>query len=275
MVEAGVPALAVVGVVPHEQVEIRRNRRSKVVAGHQCVRLHFRPVRPHPDHSAALQRVARAVRTLGIRHAEIADPDIQPAVDAHPHAIGGVVGPARVFDSPAETLDQQLALVRHPVAIGVAEARQIRRMNQIEIPTHEMTATRAVHARHVIRKPVRPAIAVAVTRDDDFPVILLVTERPVFVHRDIHIPIGGRADPGGVFMFVISIAALRATPPSPARSARCRGLSPRARAQGILLLEGVSPFPRRSRRLLRLRPVGSHARPRSLRQTRRHLLARL
>ena len=99
VVETGVPALAIVGVVAREQVHRRRDGHVAVVARHDRIGLQFRTIGTHTGNTAAEQFDARAIGALGTEHAEVAHRDVEPAVDAHAHRIGGVVGAARVFDA--------------------------------------------------------------------------------------------------------------------------------------------------------------------------------
>ena len=198
MQEARVPALAVVGVVAHEHVEVGRNRRGEVVAGHQRIRLHLAAVRAHAHHAATEQGVAGAVRAFGVGHAEVAHADVKPAVDAHAHAVGGVVGAARVLDAPAEALDQGFFLVGHAVAGGVAEAAEVGRVDQVERAADEVAAARTFDVGHEVLELIGHAVAVGIGGADDLAIARHVAERAVFVGRDVDVAGGRDADGGGI-----------------------------------------------------------------------------
>ena len=204
VVEARVPALAVVGVVPGEQVEGGRDRDVAVVAGHLGVDLELGAVRTDAHDAAAVERDALAVagadRAVVVAHesrAEVADGDVQPAVDAHAAAVGGVVGAAGMLDAAAESVDEQLALLGLAVAVLVAEHAEEGRMDEVEGAVDDVAAARTVDAG-VLDHGVHDAVEVPVLGHEDAAHVLDVAEGAVLVGGDVEVSVVGGRDGGGV-----------------------------------------------------------------------------
>ena len=89
-----VPATAVVGVVAGEDVHVRVDAGVEDVALSPVVDFHLGAVRAHSDDTAAAPAQRAAVRTDSVVKTKVADGDVDPSVDAHANAVGGVVGAA-------------------------------------------------------------------------------------------------------------------------------------------------------------------------------------
>src|SRR5262249_27049921 len=96
VVEADVPAAAIVGVVAREQVHVRVDADGEDVARAPQDRLEAGAVGPNACDAAAHGNGGPVLGGGGTGHAKIADGDVDPAVDAHGDAVGGVIAAARL-----------------------------------------------------------------------------------------------------------------------------------------------------------------------------------
>ena len=125
--EADVPAAAVVGVAAGEEVQERVDRDVVVVAGSGGEELELSAVGADARDAAALERDLGAVGTGGVVETEIADGDVDPAINPHANAVGGVVG-APVVDGlgDADAFDEDFRrAVGDAVAVGVFEHGEV------------------------------------------------------------------------------------------------------------------------------------------------------
>ena len=196
MREAHVPAIAVVGVVAREEVHLRRD--GHVINVALAVRNDFQPgaVRAHAHHAAAVQLDRRAVLADGVGRAVVAAGDVEKAIDAHPHAVHGVVGPAK-FQVEAQPLHDGLAAVGHAVAVVVEIRGDEGRMLDVKNIVLEPDAARAVHRRkggELVGFPVAVRIGAA----DDAATVRLGVERAVLIDADVEIAVGRGGEAGRV-----------------------------------------------------------------------------
>ncbi len=190
VVEAGVPALAVVGVIAGEEVEGRGDGDVADVASHHGVVLELSAIRADTHDAAAIERhallVAEADGAIIIANktrTKVADSDVEPAVDAHAGAVRGVVGTARVLDAATESVNEQLALrivVGLTVTVLILELGEEGRVDEIEDPADEVAAARALDLG-VFDHLVGDAGALRVAGDQDAAHAGLMAERAVLV----------------------------------------------------------------------------------------------
>src|SRR4051812_8101280 len=127
--QADVPAAAVVRVVAGEAVEPGVDRDLKNVARPARIDLQARSVRPNTDDPAAAELDLLAVGAFGLNEAEVADGEVEPAVDAQAHAVRGVVcGP--ILEGEGDVLDQDLLLIGPAIPVAVDEGAQVWGMHQ-------------------------------------------------------------------------------------------------------------------------------------------------
>ncbi len=129
------PSLTVVIVAVGEDVVARRecDRERVSLAGRHD--LQPRAVGPDADHAATLKLNLRPVETHSPGYPLVADGDVQETVHAQANSRGDVVvHPAGTRHSWPEPFDQVDACVRSAVAVGVAERREKRRVDDVERP---------------------------------------------------------------------------------------------------------------------------------------------
>src|SRR4051812_14185728 len=116
MVEADIPAAAVIGVVAAEHLERRSDGDAVDIAG--VVRPDFEAatVVTKTDHAAAAHRQLAAIGAGGAVHALVAKSDIDPTIDADLERVLAVVDP-RIGDGAAEVTDQNLGLIGHAIVV--------------------------------------------------------------------------------------------------------------------------------------------------------------
>ena len=197
VVQASVPSFAIVCVVARKNIELWADGDVVNVAGVECVVFQFSAVGSHPDHTAAAQMKRVAIAALGLDVAVVADSQIQPAIDSHAYAVGGVI---RAAEAQVETHagDKLHLLVGNTVVIPVAERGEERRINHIQCVVDKTARARAVDVRHVIGELVRHTIAVSVDALDDLTAVSLLIERTIQVDADVDVAIAAGGDAGGV-----------------------------------------------------------------------------
>ena len=215
VVEARVPALAVVGVVAGEEVEGRGDRDVADVAGHHGVVLELGAVGADAHDAAAVEGdallVAEADGAVVVAQeagAEVADGDVEPAVDAHAGAVGGVVGAAGVLDAAAEAVDEERALgiiVGLAVAVLVLELGEEGRVDEVEDAADEVAAAGALDLG-VFDDLVGDAGALGVAGDQDAAHARDVAERAVLVRGDVDVAVGGGRHGGRVDLGHLGVA---------------------------------------------------------------------
>ena len=138
-----------------------------------------------------------AIAALGLDVAVVADSQIQPAVDSHAYAVGGVVCAA---EAQVETHagDKLHLLVGNTVVVPVAERGEERRIDHVQRIADKAAGARAVDVRHVVGELVRYTIAVSVDALDDLTAVSLLIERTIQVDADVDVAIAAGGDAGGV-----------------------------------------------------------------------------
>ena len=189
-----IPPAAVVRIVAREQVQRRADRHRQDVARPAHHQLHPRAIGPHPNDAPALQRQRAPVFPLRLHRPVVAHRDVNPAINAHPAAIGRVIRAAEI-QPEAQPRDQVHLLLRHPVAIGIRVGREVRRVHaekraRARVPDHP---ARTVHLRES-REHIRLPVAVRVLAPHDLSAIRLAIQRPIFIARHKQRPIRRRAD---------------------------------------------------------------------------------
>ena len=215
VVEARVPALAVVGVVAGEEVEGRGDGDVADVAGHLGVDLELGAVRADAHHTAAVEGHALlvaeangAVIVANETGAEVTDSDVEPAVDAHTGTVGGVVSAARVLDAAAEAVDEQGALrviVGLTVAVLVLELGEEGRVDEIEDTAYVVAAAGALDLG-VFDDLVGDAGTLGVAGDQDATHTRGVAEGAVLVRGDVDVAIGGGRNSGRIDFGFLGVA---------------------------------------------------------------------
>ena len=200
MVEAGVPALAVVGVIAGEEVEGRGDGDVADIAGHHGVVLELGTVRADTHDAAAIERhallVAEADGTIIIANdtgTKVADGDVEPAVDTHAGSISGMVGTARVLDAATESVNEQLALriiVGLTVAVLILELGEEGWVDEIEDPADEVAAARALDLG-VFDHLVGHTGTLGVAGDQDTTHARGMAEGAVLVRGHVDVAVGG------------------------------------------------------------------------------------
>ena len=199
VVEACVPTLTVVGVVAGEEVERRGDGRIADIAGHLGVDFQLRAIGTNAHYAAAVERHALTVAALGaslflfVTSTEVADRNIEPAIDAHAATVGGMVSAAGVFNPAAKAIDQENLFIGLAVAILVPEGSEERGVHQIEHAAHPVTAARRLHLG-VLDHHVGLTGPLGVAGEEDAAHPLDVAERTIFVGRNINIAVSGGRD---------------------------------------------------------------------------------
>ena len=96
VVEAHVPAAAVVGVVASEDVQVWINAGIEDVAQTPAINLHVRAVGPDANNAAAAPAEHAAIGAHGFSKSKVTHGNVDPAINAHADAVGGVVRAAFV-----------------------------------------------------------------------------------------------------------------------------------------------------------------------------------
>ena len=195
MVETHVPAAAVVGIVPGEEIEQRTDGCAEDVAGAGAEDFQSRAIRPETDDGTGAVLKVFSITTDGVHEAEIPTGNVEPAIDTEAQAIGGVVGGALV-EPEGDAFDQGLPFVGFPIAITVDKAGDVRGMDDIEavvIPNH---AARRIEVLDEFRGLVRLAVLVRIPQADNPSTAGIAAKRPIPIGCDIQIPTwrGGDVD---------------------------------------------------------------------------------
>ena len=180
MVKANIPAAAVVRIVAGENIHQRRDRRFEDVAGAARIELQAGAVGPHADDPAAAKLQFPPVRALRLHETKVAARDVEPAVNAHLHAVRRVVGGA-ILESERDIFHQHLLLVADAVAVLVNERAEMGRMHAIHrVAVHHETARR-IQILHKFLHLVRTSVAIGVAQAQDASAIGFAVERAVAV----------------------------------------------------------------------------------------------
>ena len=197
VVQADVPAAAVVGVIACEGIEQWVDRDLQDVASPARVDLQFGPIRTDTDDSAASKLQRPAIDPFGLHESEVPDCQIQPTIDPQRDAVARVVRRA-VLEPEGDVLDEDLLLVRHSIAVAVDERTQMRRMQHIESVAVPHQPARGVDIRHEVLRLVGPAISIEIPQLHDRPALGSPVERAVLVDRDVYVAVRGSSHEGRV-----------------------------------------------------------------------------
>ena len=127
--DPNVPAARpVVVVIAGEQVHKRVDADVEGVAQAGDEDFQVGPIGPDADDAAAHRHPA-AILALGLRTAIVADGDVDPAVESHADAIGGVVAAALVDHVAGQASDEDFRLVGDALAAVVVDAEEGRVQN--------------------------------------------------------------------------------------------------------------------------------------------------
>ena len=205
--EADVPAAAVVGVAAGEEVQERIDRDVVVVAGAGGEELEFGAVGADACDAAALEGDLGAVGASGVVKTKIADGDVDPAIDAHTDAVGGVVG-ATVVDGfgDADAGDENFGgTVGDAVAVGVFEDGEVHAggfavgavggVEDVNVRANGEEAAGVVDGGEE-RVRVGDAVVVAVDEFDDAALAGALAEGAVEVDAGVDLALGGDAEGG-------------------------------------------------------------------------------
>ncbi len=133
----------------------------------------------------------------GIDEPEVTDGDIDPAIDAHANAVGGVVGAAFVQLIGGDPLDQHLLSIGSAVVIVVMKEAQQWWVQHPEFVVVEEQSAWVVHLGERIDL-VGLSVAVGVAESQDVALSECVAEGPLLVDSDKQRPIGGGCEADGV-----------------------------------------------------------------------------
>ena len=196
VVEADLPAVAVVGVIAGEDVEQRADGGFEDVARATRVDFETRAVRAHPHHAAGAQGQFASVGAFGVQHPEVTDGAIEPAVDAQFDAVGGMVDDA-VLDPEADVLHEHALFVGDAVAVLVDEHAQVAGVQDIKVVAVDGDAARRVDGGEDLDF-IRPAVGVEVAEAQDAATVRISAAAAVAVASDVERAIRGGADEDGV-----------------------------------------------------------------------------
>ena len=199
VMHADVPSFSVVGVVAGKEIKRRTDRHVADVARVIGIDFQLGAIGTHPGYSPTVQSHHFSVGALGVFHAKVTHGDVEPTIDAHAAAIGGVIRSPRMAKTESNVFKKDFVFIGHAVSGGVAERAEKWRMNEIQRVADEVPSPRAVNVGHKILKTVRLAVAIGVAAGNNLTHVLLLAERAVVVDRDIHRPISGGGECGRVF----------------------------------------------------------------------------
>ena len=192
VMEAHVPAAAVVRVVTGEDVHQRADGDFEDVARARGVDFESGAIGPHADDAAAAMLERFAIGAGGLHEAEVAARDVKPAVDAEAESVRGVIGGA-VLVTEGDILHEDILLLRDAVVIGINELAEVRRMHEVEsvVIPHE-PARRIDLAEHL--RLIRSAIAIEIAQADDATALRIAAQRAVSVRGNVKRAIRLRGD---------------------------------------------------------------------------------
>ena len=162
VMEAHVPAAAIVGVVAGEHVHEGADRRAEDVARAVAEDLQAGAVWAETYDAAAAMLEVFAIGSHGIHEAEVTTGDVKPAVDAHAEAVRGVIGGA-VSEAERDAFDERLFLISHAVAVFVNVDADVWRVDEVEAVVIPNQATRRVHVFDELGDLIRAAVAIGIT----------------------------------------------------------------------------------------------------------------
>ena len=121
--EAHVPTAAIIGVAAGVHVHEGIDRDVVDVAQPMGVGFELRAVGAHAYDATTIHGKLGAVGALGVDETEVADRNVDPAIDSHADSIGRMVHPAGLIEFAAtDLLDQMLRrTVRLAIAVGIGQ----------------------------------------------------------------------------------------------------------------------------------------------------------
>ena len=206
MNEADIPATAVVGIAAGVDVHQRVNSDIVNVAQAVGVDLELGAVRANAHNTATEHGENGAVGAFCLVHAVVADGDVDPAVNGHAHAVGGVVcTTALVVRLAANIGDKYLGrAISFAVFVLILEDTQVHGakvffilpdgVNDVELVTHGNEATWVVKGgKNSVF--VGNAIVISITETHNFSFARAFAERAAHIHadKDVTIWVGAEA----------------------------------------------------------------------------------
>ena len=194
VVEAHVPAAAVVRVVAGEHVHQRADGDLEDVARAGGVDFEAGAIGPHADDAAAAMLDRPTIGAGGLQETEVAARDVKPAVDAEAEAVRGVIGGA-IFEAVGDVIDEDVLFLSDAVVIGIDELAEVRRMHKVESVVVPHEAARAVHLAEDLRF-IGTAIAIEIAQADDAATVGFALHGAVSVGGNVKraIRLGGEED---------------------------------------------------------------------------------
>ena len=196
VVEAHVPAAAVVRVVAGEDVHQRADGDFEDVARAGGVDFEAGAIRTHTDDAATAMLERFAIGAGGLHEAEVATRDVKPAVDAETEAVRGVIGGA-VLVTKGDVLHEDVLLLRDAIVIGINELAEVRRMHEVEPVVIPHEPARGIDLAKDLRL-IRAAIAIEIAQADDATTLRIAAQRAVSIRRNVKRAIWLRGDEDGV-----------------------------------------------------------------------------
>ena len=161
--EPDVPTTPVVGVVPCEEIHERVDRHVDDDPQAPRVDFHFAAVGSDSQHSAAAAGHLSTIGGCCFDETEITDGDVEPTVDAHTNAVGGVVGSPHVQLVGGDALDQHLLSIGRSVMVLVMKHAQQWRVQHPQLVVVEEQPAGVIHLGELVDL-VGVAVAVGVSQ---------------------------------------------------------------------------------------------------------------
>ena len=206
MNEADIPAAAVVGIAAGVDVHQRVNGDIVNVAQAVGVDLELGAVRANAHNTATEHREHGAVCAFCLVHAVVAHGDVDPAVNGHTHAIGGVIcTTALVVRLAADVGNKYLGrAISFAVLVFVFKDTEVHgaegffvlpdSVDDVDFVSHGNQATRVVEGgkNSVL---VGNAIVISITEPHNFSFARAFAERAAHIHadKDVTIWVGAEA----------------------------------------------------------------------------------
>ena len=119
MAEANIPAAAIIGVVAGIEVQVGIDADVDDVPLSPAEDLHVAPVKPDPNDSSPATGKNGAILTLGLGESEIANGDVEPAVDTHANPVGRMIRSPALGLIGADAGDERLFAISDAVKISI------------------------------------------------------------------------------------------------------------------------------------------------------------
>ena len=131
VMEAHIPAAAIVGVVPAEKIEEGTGWDSQNITGAIGEQFYPGAVRAYADHSAPTNLKFATITAGGFHKAEVTGGNINPSIHAKIKPIGGMVG-RTLIEIKGNIIDQSTVFFRYAIAIAIVVNRKVGRVENIE-----------------------------------------------------------------------------------------------------------------------------------------------